>query len=175
MLKIIGIVAALVVAAVLGIAATRPDTFRVERSASISAPPDKIYPLINDFHAWQAWSPWEKMDPAMKRTFGDNTVGKGATYTWEGNSKVGQGSMQITESAAPSKVTIDLHFIKPMEGRDVAEFTLTPNGNATTVSWAMHGPNPFIAKVIGLFCNMDRMIGKDFETGLGNLKALAEK
>ena len=175
MLKAIGIVATLVVAAVLGIAATRPDTFRVERSASISAPPDKIYPLINDFHAWQAWSPWEKMDPAMKRTFGDTTAGKGATYAWEGNSKVGQGSMQITESAAPSKVTIDLHFIKPMEGRDVAEFTLTPNGNATTVSWAMHGPNPFIAKVIGLFCNMDKMIGKDFETGLGNLKALAEK
>ncbi len=175
MFKTIAIVVVLVIAAILVYAVAQPDDFRVHRAMNIKAPPEKILPLITDFHSWGSWSPWEKMDPAMKRTYSGAASGKGAAYAWEGNSKVGEGRMEITEASPPSKVTIKLDFIKPFEGHNIAEFTLEPKGDSTNVTWAMHGPTPYIAKIIGVFVSMDRMIGKDFETGLSNLKAVAEK
>ena len=175
MLKTIAIVVVVLIAGVLLFAATKPDTFRVERSASIKAPPEKIFAILNDFKQWGAWSPWEKKDPAMKRNFGATTSGKGATYGWEGNKDVGTGSMTITESTPFSKLAINLDFLKPFEAHNVAEFTLTAQGDTTLVTWAMHGPTPFLAKVMHVFINFDRMVGADFETGLANLKALAER
>jgi len=163
------------VAALLVYAATKPDTFRVQRSASIKAPPAKIFAILNDFQRWDAWSPWEKKDPAMKRTFSVVTSGKGAQYAWQGNSDVGQGRMEIAESTPPSKVAIKLDFVKPFETHNLVEFTLEPQGDATNVTWAMQGPSPYIAKVMQVFFSMDKMVGKDFEAGLANLKALAEK
>lgn len=174
MLKTIGIVVVVLVAAVLILAASRPDTFRVQRSASIQAPPEKVFAYINDFNRWGAWSPWEKKDPAMKRTFGAVTSGKGAVYAWEGNQDVGQGRMEIAESVPPSKAVIRLDFVKPFEAHNIVEFALEPRGDATDVTWAMHGDTPFFAKIIHLFINMDRMVGRDFEAGLANLKAAAE-
>lgn len=175
MLKIIVIVAVVLVVAVLIYAATRPDTFRVQRVTSIKAPPQKIFPFINDFRNWGAWSPYEKKDPAMKRTFSGAANGQGAVYEWEGNNEVGQGRMEIMETAPPSRVTIKLDFVKPFEAHNIAEFTMDAQGDSTKVTWAMHGPNPFMAKVIHVFFDMDSMVGKDFEAGLANLKALAEK
>lgn len=175
MLKTVVIVLVVAVAAILGYAATRPDAFRVERAASIKAPPEKIFPLINDFHKWAGWSPWEKMDPAMKRTHSGAAEGKGAAYAWEGNSKVGEGRMEVLESAPPSRIVIKLDFIKPIEGHNTAEYTLVPKGDTTEVTWAMYGPSPFISKVMQVFVSMDSMIGKDFEAGLASMKALAEK
>jgi uncharacterized protein YndB with AHSA1/START domain len=151
MLKTIAIVVVVLLAALLVYAATRPDTFRVQRSASIKAPPEKLFPLINDLHSWGSWSPWEKMDPAMKRTHSGAAYGKGAVYEWEGNNKVGKGRMEITETSPPSKVVIKLDFVKPFEAHNIAEFTLEPQGDSTNVTWAMHGPNPYIAKVIHIF------------------------
>ena len=174
MFKIILVALTVVIAGILTLAATRPDSFRVERSAQISAPPEKILSLVNDFHQWSAWSPYEKLDPAMKRTFAGAAAGKGAVYEWEGNSKAGQGRMQII-TAAPTRTAIQLDFIKPFRAHNIAAFTAQPLGDATRVTWSMEGPSPFITKVLGLFVNMDRMIGGDFETGLANLKAAAEK
>ena len=175
MLKKIAIVVAVIIAGVLILAATKPDTFRVERSASIKAPPEKIFAILNDFQKWGSWSPWEKKDPTMKRTFGATTSGKGAQYAWEGNKDVGKGSMEITESSPSSRLTIKLDFIEPFEGHNIVDFTLAPKGDSTSVNWTIHGPMPFISKVISVFCSMDSMIGKDFEAGLANLKAAAEK
>jgi uncharacterized protein YndB with AHSA1/START domain len=175
MIKAIGIIVAVLVAGVLIFAATKPDTFRVQRAASIKAPPEKVFALINDFKRWDAWSPWEKKDPAMKRTFGATTSGKGATYAWEGNREVGQGRMEIAESVPPSKVTLKLDFLKPFEAHNIVEFTLEPKGDSTNVTWAMQGDTPYFAKIIHVFIDMDSMVGKDFETGLANLKAAAEK
>ena len=134
-----------------------------------------MFALINDFKAWSAWSPWEKKDPAMKRTFGATTSGKGAHYAWEGNKEVGQGSMEITESTPSSKIVLKLDFIKPFEGNNIVELTLTAQGNTTTVTWLMHGPANFMSKICQVFMNMDSMVGKDFESGLTNLRAAAEK
>ena len=175
MLKKIAIAIVILVCGVLIFAATKPDTFRVQRAASIKAPPDKIFPLINDFKRWDAWSPWEKKDPAMKRTWGSATSGKGAKYAWEGNGDVGQGSMEITESVPPSKVALKLDFVKPFEAHNIVQFTLEPKGDSTNVTWAMQGDTPYFAKIIHVFINMDSMVGKDFETGLANLQAAAEK
>jgi len=175
MFKTIAIVVVVLLAAILIFAATTPDTFRVQRATSIKAPPEKIFPLINDLHSWGSWSPWEKMDPAMKRTFSGAASGKGAVYEWEGNHEVGKGRMEITESSPPSKVGIKLDFIKPFEAHNIAEFTLESKGDSTNVTWAMHGPNPYIAKVIHIFFSMDSMVGKQFEAGLANLKTIAEK
>jgi uncharacterized protein YndB with AHSA1/START domain len=175
MIKIVAIVAAVLVAGVLIAAATRPDTFLVQRATSIKAPPEKIFALINDFKAWATWSPWEKKDPAMKRTYGATTSGKGAAYAWEGNKDVGQGSMELTESSPPSKITVRLDFLKPFEAHNIVEFTLEAKGDATSVTWAMRGDTPYFAKIIHVFIDMDSMVGKDFEAGLANLKAAAEK
>lgn len=175
MLKIVAIVIVVLVAVVLGLAATKPDTFRVQRATSIKAPPDKVYALINDFHHWSQWSPWEKLDPDLKRTFSGPTSGKGAVYEWTGNSKVGAGRMEITEPTPSSKILIKLDFIKPFEGHNIADFTLEPQGDSTNLTWAMYGPTPFVSKVMQVFISMDSLIGKDFEAGLANLKAAAEK
>jgi len=173
-IKVIVIAVVVIVAAVLVLAATRPDSLRVERSARVSAPPEKILPLINDFHQWSAWSPYEKLDPSMKRTFAGQPAGKGAVYEWQGDSKVGQGRMEIVETA-PTSTAIKLDFLKPFEAHNIARFTAQPAGDATLVSWSMEGPAPFVTKLLGLFVNMDKMIGKDFETGLANLKVVAEQ
>lgn len=175
MLKIIAITIGFLLAALLVFATTRPDNFRVERSTLIKAPPEKIFALVNDFHRWTAWSPYEKLDPAMKRSYGGPDSGQGSSYAWDGSGKAGAGRMEITQSAPASKISIQLDFSKPFEGHNIAEFTLLPQGQATQVTWAMHGPSPFIAKLMGIFFNMDKMIGKDFETGLDKLKTIAEK
>jgi carbon monoxide dehydrogenase subunit G len=174
MFKMIAIVVVVLIAAILVYAATKPDEFRVQRTTSVKAPPEKVFALINDFHRWGSWSPWEKMDPAMKRTYSGAANGKGAVYAWQGNSKVGEGRMEIADTSSPSKVTINLDFFKPIEGHNTAEFTLEPRGDSTNVTWAMYGPSPYIAKIMGIFVSMDKMIGKEFETGLANLKTVAE-
>ncbi len=178
MLKIVGIVVVVLivaVAAVVAYASTRPDSFRVQRSASIKAPPDKIFPLINDYRNWPQWSPYENRDPDMKRTFSGAPSGKGAKYAWEGNRNVGSGAMEIIDTAPPNKILIKLDFIKPFEGHNVAEFTLEPQGDATNVTWAMHGPVPLVGKVMHMVMDMDKMIGNDFAAGLEKMKAAAEK
>ncbi|HWI10433.1 MAG TPA: SRPBCC family protein [Burkholderiaceae bacterium] len=175
MLKTIAVVVAVLIAGVLIVASMKPDSFSVQRSATIKAPPDKVFAVLNDFHRWTEWSPWEKLDPLMKRTLGGPASGKGATYAWEGNSKAGAGRMEIIESVPARRIGMQLDFIKPFEGHNVAEFTLTPQGDATQVNWQMRGPAPFIAKLMQVFVSMDTMIGKDFEEGLANLKAVAEK
>ncbi len=175
MLKTIGSLLVVLGAALLGYATTRPDSFRVERSITINAPAHNIFPLIDDYRRWTVWSPWETRDPAMKKTYSGAAGGTGAVYEWAGNSKVGTGRMETTESVAPSKIIVDLHFMKPFEARNTAEFTLADQGDTTTVTWAMYGPSPFISKVVGLFVSMDEMVGGDFETGLAALKTVAEK
>jgi len=177
MIRIIGIIAAVVavpVAAVLIYAATLPDRFQVERTTSIKAPPEAIFALISDFRRYQAWSPYEKLDPAMKRSFSGPAGGKGAVYAWESDGRAGSGQMEITDLSPPFEVSIALDFTKPFETHNTVELTLIPEGDATKVTWAMHGPMPYIAKLMSSFFSMDAMIGKDFEAGLANLKALAE-
>jgi polyketide cyclase/dehydrase/lipid transport protein len=173
MLKKILLALAVLVVLLLVIAAFRPGDFRVQRSAVIQAPPQRIQRLIDDFHLWDSWSPWEHLDPNMQRTFGGAASGRGATYAWTGNGKVGKGKMEILETS-PAGVTIDLWFLQPIEGHNTAEFTFTPVAGGTEVTWAMTGRQPFVGRVMGLFVSMDRMIGKDFESGLAKLKAAAE-
>jgi uncharacterized protein YndB with AHSA1/START domain len=171
------IVAAIVVviAAVLLFAASQPGTMECARSTAVQAPPEKIFPLINDFHQWAAWSPYEARDLAMKKTYSGAPSGPGAVYEWTGNREVGQGRMEITSTSAPNRVEIKLHFLKPFEGRNVSEFTMMPAGGSTTVTWRMTGPRPFMMKVMGLFMNMDKLLGGDFEKGLANIKRIAEQ
>jgi len=163
-----------VVAAILIVAATRPSAFRIERSATIAAPPERIFPMLDDFHRWLEWSPWEKLDPALRRTYGGPASGSGAVYEWEGNKKAGKGRMEITESSPPSKLGINLDFLKPFEAHHKTAFTLTPAGGGTRVSWVMTGDNPFMMRVMTLFMSMDKVVGKDFEAGLANMKVAVE-
>ncbi len=172
---IIAIVLALAIAIVLILAATKPNTFSVRRATTVKAAPEKIFPAINDFHRWTDWSPYENKDPAMKRSYGGADSGKGAVYGWDGNNNVGSGRMEILDASMPSKIVIKLDFFKPFEGHNTAEFTMLPQGDATQLTWLMHGPAPFMSRLMQVFVNLDRMIGKDFEVGLSNLKALAEK
>jgi uncharacterized protein YndB with AHSA1/START domain len=163
-----------IVVALLGFASTKPDTFRIERSASIKAAPAVIFSHLNDFRTWTSWSPWEKLDPAMQRIFSGAATGSGAVYEWKGNSDVGAGRMEIMESSPASKISIKLDFLEPFEGHNTAEFTLAPEGETTKIIWAMYGPNQFVGKVMSIFFDMDSIVGKDFETGLANLKTVAE-
>jgi uncharacterized protein YndB with AHSA1/START domain len=178
-IAIIAAVLAIAIAIVLILAATKPDTFRVQRATTVKAPPEKIFPLINDFHQWGTWSPYENKDPAMKRSYSGAASGKGAVYAWDGNKNVGSGRMEILDTSAPSKIVIKLDFFTPFEGHNTAEFTMLPQGDATNVTtnvtWLMHGPSPFMGKIMHVFINMDRMVGKDFEIGLANLKKITEK
>ena len=175
MLKIFAAVVLVTVLAVLGLAATKPDTFQVQRSTSIQAPPEKIYPLITDFHRWPEWSPWEALDAAMQRTHSGAPSGAGAVYVWDGNKAVGAGRMEVLAAEPPSRVKIKLDFLRPFEGHNTTDFTLAPQGGATQVTWTMQGPTPFVSKLMQVFVSMDRLIGKDFEAGLAKMKAVAEK
>jgi hypothetical protein len=176
MLKLIGGLAVVAIAVILILAGMKPSDFVVERSVTINTPPERIAPLINDFHNWNEWSPWAKLDPDMKTSFSGAPSGVGSVYEWEGNSKVGKGRMEI-RSIQPAKTTIKLDFLKPFEGHNTADFVLEPEGSsATRVTWVMYGPLTFIpGKVMSVFTNMDSMIGDDFQRGLANLKATAEK
>jgi len=166
---------AIVVVGVLGVAATKPDVFRVARDATIKAPPEKILPLIADLRGgFSTWSPYELKDPGMKRSFTGPTSGKGAAYAWDGNGEVGSGRMEIAE-ATPDKVTIKLEFTRPFEARNTVEFIIEPKADATRVTWAMQGPVPYVAKVMHVIFDMDHMVGRDFEAGLAKLKSIAER
>jgi len=170
---LLGFVAA--IALLLVFAATRPDSFRVERSITIKAAPAKVYALLNDFHNFPSWSPWQDLDPAMKVTHGGAASGQGAIYEWVGNSAVGAGRMEILKAQPDASITVKLDFLQPFEAHNTAEYTLANSTDGTTVTWAMYGPSPYVSKVMGIFVSMDSMIGKDFERGLAKLKAVAEK
>jgi len=174
MLKKILLVLVVIVAGFAAFVATRPSEFSVTRSITVSAPPSAVFPLVNDFHGWSAWSPWEKLDPAMKKTFSGPAAGKGAGYAWTGNDKVGEGRMTILDSKPDESVAIKLEFIKPFEETSDTTFTFQPQGSATQVTWTMAGRSGFIAKAFGVFMDMDAMIGKDLEKGLATLKERAE-
>jgi uncharacterized protein YndB with AHSA1/START domain len=174
MVRIIAIVLAVLIAGVLVFAATRPDSFRVQRTASIKAPPEKIFALIRDLKGWNAWSPYEKKDPAMKRTLSGAAAGKGAVYEWHGNKDVGKGRMEIADATPPTRVLIRLDFVEPFESHSTAEFSLQARGETTEVTWALYGPSPYLSKLMSVLFDMDKMIGNDFETGLASLKAIAE-
>lgn len=168
------VVLVIVLIGVLGYAATRPSTFHVERSATMAAPASEVFAQVNDFHKWDAWSPWDKMDPDMKRTYEGAESGKGAVYMWAGNSNVGEGKMTITDVAPDDRIAIKLEFYKPMAGVSTAEFTFKPEGDGTRVTWSMDGTNGFVGKVFSLFMDMDTMIGGNFEQGLAALKKIVE-
>ena len=174
-IAVIAVVLAIAIAAVLILAATRPDRFSVQRATTVNAPAEKIFPLISDFHQWGGWSPYEHKDPAMTRAYSGAASGKGAVYAWDGNRNVGSGRMEILDASAPAKIVIKLDFFTPFEGHNTAEFTMLPQGDGTNLTWLMYGPAPFMAKIMHVFMNIDNMVGKDFEIGLANLKRLAEK
>lgn len=174
LLKIAGVLA-LGLLGLLAYAATLPDRFRIERSAVIQAPPEKVFGLVDDLRKWTAWSPWENVDPALKRSYSGAANGRGAAYGWEGNRDVGTGRMEITESAPGARIVLKLDFLEPFEAHNTAEFTFTPSGGGTAVSWAMYGPSPYLSKLMGLVFNMDKMVGGQFAQGLANLKSVAEK
>jgi uncharacterized protein YndB with AHSA1/START domain len=173
-MKKVLVVLLVIVVAVLGFIATRPNRYHVERSVTIAAPSSTVFPKVNDLHQWEAWSPWEKLDPQMKRTFEGAESGVGAGYHWVGNDKVGEGRMAITESKPNEHVRIHLNFIKPFESSSVSTFTLVPEGPGTKVTWTMDGDHNFMSKTMSLFMNMDKMIGGDFEKGLATLKSVSE-
>ena len=173
--KIVAAVAAGAASVLVIVASRKPDAFTVQRRITINAPREKIFALIDDFRCWTSWSPWEKKNPAMKRTYGGAATGRGATYAWEGNRNVGSGRMEIVDASTPSHLSIKLDFLKPFEGHNLADFTLEPIGSATAITWTMRGPSPLLYKVMDTLMNMDKMIGNDFDAGLANLKTLAER
>jgi Polyketide cyclase / dehydrase and lipid transport len=166
---------AILIIAFLVIASMRPNTFSLSRSAMFNAPPEKIFPHLNDFKNWGAWSPWEKMDPDLKRNFSGSASGKGAQYSWIGNKKVGEGNMEITRSVPSSNIELNLNFLKPFKASNVTEFKITQKGNMAHVNWEMRGPLNLMMKVMHMFMDMDKMVGKDFEAGLANLKSIVER
>jgi len=177
-MKILGMIAALLavaVAAILGFAATKPDTMTVSRSIMVEAPAEQIYPHIADFRQWESWSPWEKRDPQMTRTYSGADSGIGAVYEWLGNDDVGQGRMNIIDAGAPSRVNIQLDFIKPFESSFETEFRLADQEGVTRVTWTMQGANTYLSKLMSVFMDMESMIGRDFEQGLQSLKMAAER
>src|SRR5881396_1990852 len=165
---------AVIVLGFVGVVAMRPSEYRVARTATIAAPAPAVFAQVNDFHKWEAWNPWAKLDPAMKQAYEGAPAGIGAIYTWAGNSEVGEGRMTLTESRPSDLVRIRLEFLKPFAGTSTAEFTFKPEGNQTAVTWSMTGKVNFMAKVVHLFMDMDRMIGDKFETGLAQLKSITE-
>lgn len=174
MLPTILVAVAVIIVVFVIIVATRPDDFRVTRSANISAPPAAIFAQVNDFHNWDAWSPWAKLDPACKNTLEGAPAGKGAIFAWDGNKKVGAGRMTVTESQPNELIRIKLEFLKPFKATNTTEFTFKPEGNSTVVAWSMFGKNNFMSKAFGLFMNCDKMIGGDFEKGVAQMKSVAE-
>ena len=174
MLKTILIAAAVAIALFLIYVTTRPDTFKVSRSMQIKAPPDRIFPLINDLRAYNTWNPYAKKDPAIKLTYSGPASGTGATFLFDGNKDAGKGSIEVLAATHPSHVDMRLVMAEPFAINNLVRYTLAPKGDGTEVTWAMQGPVPFIAKIAHLVINMDKMIGTDFEAGLASLKALAE-
>lgn len=174
MLKKIIITLAAIILLFVIIVATRPAEFRITRSANIAAPPEVVFALVNDLHKWDAWSPWAKLDPAMKKTHEGAESGVGAIYSWDGNNDVGAGRMTITETRTNEAVLIKLEFFKPMAAVSDAEFTFKPEGNQTAVTWTMSGKNNFVSRAFCMFMNMDKMVGGDFEKGLAQMKTVAE-
>lgn len=154
--------------------ATRPDEFRVTRSAEFAAPPEAVFAKVNDLRAWEAWSPWAKIDPAMKQTYDGPSAGVGAVSSWAGNHEVGEGKMTITESKPPERIVMRLDFYKPMAGTSTTEFTFAGQGSRTVMTWTMSGKNNFIAKAMCMVMDMDTMVGGQFEKGLATLKTLVE-
>lgn len=152
----------------------RPDEFKVVRSATMAAAPTTVFAQVNDFHNWDNWSPWAKLDPACKNTFSGAAAGKDAGFAWDGNNKVGAGRMTITESQSPELIRINLEFLRPFKSTNITEFTFRPQDNQTLVTWTMSGKNNLMSKVFGLFMDCDKMVGKDFEQGLARIKAIAE-
>jgi hypothetical protein len=175
MLKKILLALLVVLAGFLLLVVSRPDTFHIERSAMLIAPPAVVFARLNDFHAWADWSPWEKLDPAMKKTFGGPESGPGASYAWAGNDKAGEGSMLIQTATNPSHIGIELKFLKPFAATYQAGFDLAPEGTGTKVTWSMDGRNDIASKVFGLFMNMDKEVGSDFERGLASLNEVTVK
>jgi carbon monoxide dehydrogenase subunit G len=171
---VILIVIAAVIVLLVVVVATRPSDFRVTRSTTISAPPAVVFAQVNDFHNWDGWSPWARMDPEMKATYAGPAAGTGAVYSWVGNSKVGEGRMTIMESHPSDLIRIKLEFIKPFAATNTAEFTFQPQGNQTTVTWNMIGKKNFMIKAMGLVMNMDKTIGGQFDQGLAQMKSVAE-
>jgi len=173
---ILGILAFTVVAVALfcGVIAMQPDDFKVTRSATIAAPPEKVFEQVNDFHKWEAWSPWAKIDPAMKVSYSGADSGTGAAYTWAGNSDAGEGKMTIMASHPSQHIAIDLDFIKPFASKNVTEFTFRPSADSTEVTWSMASTNNFVMKAFCFVMDMDKLIGGDFEKGLVQLKTVAE-
>ena len=174
MLKKILIALALIVIVFLIVVAMQPADFRITRSATIAAAPAAVFAQVNDFHKWEAWSPWAKLDPAMRTSYGGPAEGPGAIYTWSGNSQVGAGRMTITESHPPDVILIKLDFLKPIAATNTAEFAFKPESGQTGVTWTMTGTNNFVGKAVCLFMSMDKMVGGDFEKGLAQMKALLE-
>lgn len=174
MLKTLLIVVVVAVVGLLGYAATRPDSFVFQRSTTIGAPPERVFALINDLHAFNTWNPWALKDPSTKLSYEGPAAGPGAAYSWQ-SEKLGAGRMQIVEAVPARLVAARLEFLKPMEAVNRVDFTLQPDGAATRVTWAMSGPMPFVSKLMTIFFSMDKMVGPDFEAGLANLKAAAEK
>jgi uncharacterized protein YndB with AHSA1/START domain len=170
----IGGVVALAIVVIVGLAATKPATFRVERKTTIEASPDAVFPNLEDFHRWGSWSPWEKLDPQMHKTYGGPASGPGSTYAWSGNDDVGEGRMTVISTRPNERVEVKLEFLKPFEATNTTVYELTPVSGGTEVTWSMEGPNSFMGKVISVFADMDAMIGKDFEEGLANLKRVSE-
>lgn len=170
----IGLLLVGLVLVVLALAMTKPDVFRIERSVTINAPADKIYPLIEDFQEWPKWSPFENLDPQIKKTFSGEPRGLGAVYAWDGNSQAGKGRIEIIEASAPSKLGMTLDFERPFDCHNQVLFTLEPAGDGTKVTWEMFGPNLFMGKVMQVLFNTDAMVGSQFESGLAKLKAEAE-
>jgi len=164
-----------VVAAILIWAASKPNTFRIERSVVIQAAPEKIFPLINDFRNWSEWAPQDREDRSIMRTFSGPPSGVGAVSDWTSSGKAGSGRMSITESVPPTKIEIAVDFVKPFAAHNVNTFTLEPEGDATKVTWRMQGANLYFMKVMSTFSSMDRMMGGHFERGLRDLKAAAER
>ena len=174
MMKKVLLAVLLIVVVFVVVVATRPADFRITRSATIAAPPAVVFAQVNDFHLWDAWSPWAKLDPAMKQTHEGAPAGTGAIYSWAGNKDVGEGRMTLTESRAPELVRIKLEFLKPFPAVNTTEFSFKPEGTQTAVTWSMSGTNGFMAKAFCMFMNMDKMVGGDFEKGLAQLKTVAE-
>jgi hypothetical protein len=152
----------------------QPSAFRYTRTATIAASPASVFAQVNDFHNWDAWSPWAKLDPNAKNSFDGPTSGEGAQFAWVGNSEVGEGKMMITESKPSDFIAIKLEFLKPMKATNTAEFTFKPEGDQTQVSWTMFGKNNFMGKAFGLFVDCEKMIGDQFEQGLANMKSVVE-
>jgi uncharacterized protein YndB with AHSA1/START domain len=173
-LKKILIALAVIIVVLVVIVALQPSDFRVTRSTTISAPPPAVFTQVNDFHKWQAWNPWGKIDPAMKQTYEGAPAGTGAIYTWSGNNEVGEGRMTITDSRPNDLIRVKLEFFKPFAATNTADFTFKPEGNQTVVSWSMFGDKNFMAKAIQLVMNMDKMIGGQFEKGLADMKSAVE-